>query len=279
MWERRIVSSWSSAQLKYMIISEGHTTAQAGRERVARSWRRPAAFTIVASLVALVPAALSAQDPVNAGAGPIMLATAIRLAQQNSPQTIGARGTIRANQSAVRAAYGAFLPSITASVGTGRQFTGAGTTTRINQNGERVTIAGNTWTYSNGLSFNAQLFNLDRFPNLRAAKADVATARENTVVESYSVALSVEQQFFNAVAARESEGAARRAARRSTAAAGCIAAARHRGRRDRVRFSTRQDAGTYSAARVDDGPECAARCQRNADPLGGLAHSGVGGHQ
>lgn len=195
------MSSLSPAQLKYMILSQRCTTG-----RIARSLRRPAVLVILA---AFAPAALSAQDSVSAGAAPITLAAAIRLAQQNSPQTIGARGTVRANQAAVRAAYGAFLPSVTANVGTGRQFTGAGTTTRINQNGERVTIAGNTWTYSNGLSFNAQLLSLDRIPNLRAAKADVATARENTVVESYSVALSVEQQFFNALAARESEGAAR----------------------------------------------------------------------
>lgn len=198
-----------------MIISERCTIAPIAR--YPRAYWRPAlavlaglVVSLVVSLVVLAPAALSAQDSVSTGGTPITLAAAIRLAQQNSPQTIQARGSEKANEAGVRAAYGAFLPAVTASVGTGRQFTGGGTsTTRINQNGERVTIAGNTWTYSNGLSFNAQLLNLNRIPNLRAAKADVVTARENTVVESYAVALNVEQQFFNALAARESEAAAR----------------------------------------------------------------------
>lgn len=161
------------------------------------------------ALAALPFPVLAAQDSVSAGATPVTLAAAVRMAQQNAPQTIEARGAERANQAAVRSAYGAFLPAVTASVGAGRQFTGAGTTTRINQNGETVTVAGNRWAYSNGLALNAQLFNADRIPNLRAAKADVTSARQNTVVQSYSVSLSVEQQFYAALAALESEDAAR----------------------------------------------------------------------
>ncbi|MGI8508473.1 MAG: TolC family protein [Gemmatimonadaceae bacterium] len=175
------------------------------------TWRLRRQLTYLAciSLTALTASVAGAQDSVAAGATPITLSAAVRLARQNSPQTVGARGAETANRAAVRAAYGAFIPNITASVGSGRQFTSAGTTTRINQNGERVTVAGNTWTYSNGLAFNAQLFNADRLPNLRAAKADVSTAQQNTVVESYAVTVSVEQQFYAALAARESEDAAR----------------------------------------------------------------------
>jgi outer membrane protein len=139
----------------------------------------------------------------------VTLAAAIQMAQKNSPQTINARGTEVANQAAVRAAYGAFLPSLSANVGAGRQFTGVNTTTRVNQNGERVTIQGNTWTYSNSFSLNAQLFSADRIPSLHAAKANVEAAQQNSIVQSYSVALSVEQQFYAALSALESEDAAR----------------------------------------------------------------------
>lgn len=46
-------------------------------------------------------------------------------------------------------------------------------------------------------------------PNLRAAKANVLAARQNSITQSYAIALSVEEQFFSAVAAHESEDAAR----------------------------------------------------------------------
>jgi outer membrane protein len=90
-----------------------------------------------------------------------------------------------------------------------RQFTGRGTSTRVNENGEQVTIPGDRWTYSNGFSLSAELFNANRIPNLRAAQANVAAAQENIIAEGYSVRLDVETQFYNALAAQESEAAAR----------------------------------------------------------------------
>jgi len=147
-------------------------------------------------------------DSVAAGTRPVTLSEALRLANQNAPQTVSARGTVRSNQAQVRAAYGAFLPSVNANVGAVRQYTG-GSVTHVNSSGEQVTVNGNRWTYSNGLSFSAQLFNLDRFPRLNAAKANVTAAEQNVVVQSYTVDLSVEQQFFAALAAREGEDAAR----------------------------------------------------------------------
>jgi outer membrane protein len=146
---------------------------------------------------------------VSAGTQPVTLAEAIRLAQQNSPQTIAARGSVQSGKAEVRSAYGAFLPSITANFGAGRQFTGAGQLTRVNSAGEKVTIAGNQWNYSNSLGFNAQLFNAANIPNVRAAKADVTAATQNVITQSFTVALNVEQQFYAALSALESEDAAR----------------------------------------------------------------------
>ena len=145
----------------------------------------------------------------SAGTQPVTLAEAIRLAQQNSPQTIAARGSVQSGKAEVRSAYGAFLPSITANFGAGRQFTGAGQLTRVNAAGEKVTIAGNQWNYSNSLGFNAQLFNAANIPNVRAAKADVTAATQNVIAQSFTVALNVEQQFYAALSALESEDAAR----------------------------------------------------------------------
>jgi outer membrane protein len=150
-----------------------------------------------------------AQDSVSAGTQPVTLAEAIRLAQQNSPQTIAARGSVQSGKAEVRSAYGAFLPSITANFGAGRQFTGAGQLTRVNSSGEKVTIAGNQWNYSNSLGFNATLFNAANIPNVRAAKADVAAATQSVITQSFTVALNVEQQFYAALSALESEDAAR----------------------------------------------------------------------
>jgi outer membrane protein TolC len=150
-----------------------------------------------------------AQDSVNTGTQPVTLAEAIRLAQDNSPQAIAARNSVESSNVAVRTAYGAFLPSINASFGAGRQFTGTGSLTRVNSAGETVTIAGDRWNYSNSLGLSAQLFNAANFPNLRAAKADVTAAKAAVVTQSFTVALNVEQQFYNALSALESEDAAR----------------------------------------------------------------------
>ena len=151
----------------------------------------------------------TARDSVSAGTQPVTLAEAIRLAQQNSPQAIAARGSIESGRAELRSAYGAFLPSITANFGAGRQFTGAGSLTRVNSAGEQVTIAGNQWNYSNSLGFNAQLFNAANIPNVRAAKADIAAATQGAVTQSFTVALNVEQQFYASLSALESEDAAR----------------------------------------------------------------------
>lgn len=188
-------------------------TSDFSRRSAARAARRRGTLAVLATLtlvlLALPSHRLLAQDSTSAGATPVSLATAIRLAQQNSPLTVQARGAERTSQAAARSAFGAFIPSITASAGAVRRFTGTGTTTRINPNGERVTVQGGGFTYNNAFSLNAQLLNFNQFPNLRAARADVNATRENTVVQSFAAALSVQQQFFNALAARESEDAAR----------------------------------------------------------------------
>jgi outer membrane protein len=174
-----------------------------------RGWLLLVLGLVAAPLIARAQSPTGTPDSVSIGTQPVTLAEAIRLAQQNSPQTIAARGSVQAGKAALRSAYGAFLPSITASFGAGRQFTGAGSLTRVNSAGEKVTIAGNQWNFSNSLGFSAELFNAANIPNVRAAKADVTAATQSVVAQSFTVALNVEQQFYASLSALESEDAAR----------------------------------------------------------------------
>lgn len=166
--------------------------------------------------VALLPAfALGAQGvptPVDTTQPPaISLDQAIQLARRNAPQAVQARGQEKAARSSVASAYGAFIPNITLSVGAVRQFTGVGSRTRINpQTGATEILPAQPWSYSNGLGFTADLFDGGRrFQQIKVARADVRAAEANSVAQRFTLALNVKQQFFAALAARESEDAAR----------------------------------------------------------------------
>jgi outer membrane protein len=158
-------------------------------------------------LAALVPAALSAQvsQVAQGTARPITLDEAVRLARQNSPTTIVARNTINANEATVRTRWSAFLPTISGSMSSGwaagQVFDNKGDI--VNRN--NIT----PWNWSRRLSASWLLFDGgDRNFLLRAARANVASAEANSVAAEFSVAYSVSQQFYAALAARESRAAA-----------------------------------------------------------------------
>src|SRR5688572_15219310 len=155
-------------------------------------------------LAALVPAALSAQ-PSQEAARPISLAEAVQLAQQNSPQMVSARNSINANEATVRTRWSAFLPTFSGSVSSSW---GGGQT--INSAGQIVDRNNVTpWSWNRRLSANWLLFDGgDRNFQLRAARANVDAAEANAVATEFSVAYSVSQQFYAALAATESRSAA-----------------------------------------------------------------------
>jgi outer membrane protein len=161
---------------------------------------------LLAILVA-VPAAATAQarpDPSQARARPIALADAVRLAQRNAPATVQARGQIASGTAALRSAYGAFLPNINVSAGSSR----LPGTERFDSEGRPFTTD-SRWQYSSGLSANMELFSgFRRFSELRGARADIASAEANETLQEFNIALSVKQQYYNVLAARESEAAA-----------------------------------------------------------------------
>lgn len=137
----------------------------------------------------------------------ISLSEAIRLAQQNSPDALQAEGVERTSRAARVSAIGAIMPSATLSAGHVVQFGGG--QTRVNQNGEEVTITQKP-VNSTGFSSNITLFDGgQRLYNLRMAKSQIEAAQANRVAVKYDVALQVKQQYYAVLAAMESEDAAR----------------------------------------------------------------------
>jgi outer membrane protein len=135
----------------------------------------------------------------------------VRLARQNAPAAVQARGQERVSRAAVTSAYGSFLPNVSVSLGGVRQFTGQGERTRFNpQTGATEIIPAEPWTYSNGLSLSLDLFDGGRrFFEVGTARANVRAAEAAETAQRFTTALEVQQQYYAVLAAHESEAAAR----------------------------------------------------------------------
>lgn len=156
------------------------------------------------SALVLFPVISAAQATLDTTATPISLTEAIRLAQQNAPATVQARGAIQTSEFSVKQAYSAFLPSVNLSAGTSRQ-----KGDRFDTQGNLVPFTGNPASYSTGMNASLQLFDGGRrLFDIRRAKADVHAAEATEVTQRYQIALQVKQQYYNILAARESESAA-----------------------------------------------------------------------
>ncbi|OYV74052.1 MAG: hypothetical protein B7Z72_01085 [Gemmatimonadetes bacterium 21-71-4] len=155
-------------------------------------------------LLAALPAALAAQQPAADSLHPITLKEAIALAQQNAPAAVAAEGQITAANSGVTSAYAAFIPSLSWSMGQSQQ-----SGDRFGQSGTIVPYAAQPWSYTDGLRFGLTIFDGgQRFANLRTARAAVTSAEVNEVAQKFGIALNVKTQYYNILAAKESEAAA-----------------------------------------------------------------------
>ncbi len=155
----------------------------------------------------LMAAPLRAQpSTIDDGALPVTLGEAIEMAQRNSPAIVQARGLDRTAAASRRQAIGTFIPNLNLSASTGHTVG-----TSINPNsGQLQAISGNPWSYGNGLSFNLQLFDGgSRFADLRRFRATADAADVTALSSRFDASLQVKQQFYAALAARESEAAAR----------------------------------------------------------------------
>lgn len=138
---------------------------------------------------------------------PITLQEAVRLAERNSPSNVQARGNVHTSVTASRAAYAAFIPSVSVSMSGTRQQNPS--STRINNSGEIVQTSREPWTFNTGLNANVNLFDGGRrLYEIRQASASVDAAEANQILVRFRGALDVKQQYYAVLAARESEGAA-----------------------------------------------------------------------
>ena len=156
--------------------------------------------------VVLLAASVAASDT---SVRALTLTEAVEMAQRLAPQAVQAAGQVRNASAGVRSAYGAFLPSVSLSAGATRQYPSRGGGTRI-ENGQVITLAAQPWSYAGSLGANVDLFTGgQRLFDLQQAKQEAVAARANQVVQGFNVVLAVKQQFYNVLAARESEVAAR----------------------------------------------------------------------
>ncbi len=155
-------------------------------------------------ILAALPATLLAQQPADS-ARPITLKEAIALATEKSPAAIAAQGQVTTAHAGVTSAYAEFIPTLSWSMGQSQQ-----SGERFGQSGTIVPYSAQPWSYSEGLRTSLTLFQGGRrFADLRTAKAGVRSAEANEVAQKFSVALNVKTQYYNILAAEESEGAAR----------------------------------------------------------------------
>lgn len=157
-------------------------------------------------ILAIFPvAAAGAQMPGADSLHQITLQEAVTLAQRNSPTAVQARGALRTTASAVRSAYGAYMPTLSASAGQSKQ-----SAQRFDALRNQVVSSNAPWNYNSGLSASLELWDgLRRYNDLRARNADVDAADANETSVKFSVALQVKTQYANVLAARESEASAR----------------------------------------------------------------------
>lgn len=150
-------------------------------------------------------AGASAQAPTGADEPrAISLAEAVQLAQRNAPGVVQARGSERTAAAARRTAVGAYLPTLNLNASSGRtlgvQFF----------QGQLIPITGNPWNYNNGLGTSLELLDGGRrWQELGRTRALAEQADAQVVQARFDATLQAKQQYYAALAARESEGAAR----------------------------------------------------------------------
>jgi len=155
-------------------------------------------------LLMLLPAVAGAQGGLADEPRPVALAEAIQLAQRNAPAVVRARGAERTSGAERRAAYAAYLPSLTLNASSGRtqgvQFF----------QGQLIPLTGNPWNYNNAFFTTVELFDGGRrWQELGRTRAAAEQADAAMVQARFDAALQVKQQYYAALAARESESAAR----------------------------------------------------------------------
>jgi outer membrane protein TolC len=154
----------------------------------------------VLALVA-APAVMAAQQS-DDSPKQLPLSEAVRLAQLNSPLTVGARNALRTGKLTELNALGQFMPNL------GINYNASNFAGSIYQQGQLLPYTGNPWNYGKGYSANILLFDGgQRYFGYKQAIAGQRANEENETVQRYGVAAAVKQQYFAVLQARELEAA------------------------------------------------------------------------
>ena len=164
-------------------------------------------LVILVSLLAPLP--LTAQDRA------ITLSDALRLAQRTQPSVVQALGQVETSAAQRRSAWGAFLPSLTASSSASDFFSEGAS--RIDPVTGQI-LSGNTTNRSLNASLRASvdLFTgFRRGADLRAARAGQTEAEAGLVDAKFAQDLATTNQFFDALSAAQLVGVRESSVRRA----------------------------------------------------------------
>lgn len=166
--------------------------------------RLPVTVSLLFAGAVLLAAPLGAQA--DDGARPVTLQEAIDLAMRNAPAAVQAQGLDRTAGAARRQAVAAYVPTLNLTASSGHT---QGTTIN-NFNGQLTALSGNPWSYGNGIGLNLELFDGGRrWSEINRIRSTAEVADISAISARFDASLQVKQQYYAALAARESEAAAR----------------------------------------------------------------------
>lgn len=154
----------------------------------------PSMWTAVLVAVSAVPA--------GAQSASVTLQEAIARSVRVQPRMVQAEGSVRSAEARVRSARGAFLPNLTMNAN-GQSFYSE--QSRVDpQTGLPVESGSTSQSASTSISTSLELWDGMRRPNeLRAARANTASAEASLRDATFQQALTTTNQFFDALAARK----------------------------------------------------------------------------
>ena len=156
----------------------------------------------------LVLAVATAAAPADTSVHALSLGAVVELAERNAPAVIHAMGQVRTSAASVRAAYGAFIPSLSLNASTNRQLPAQPGRTQV-VNGQVVILSSEPWSYNTGLTANVAIFSGGaRIFELQQAHALADVAAVDVVQQRAAAGLAAKQQFFNVLASVEAQAAA-----------------------------------------------------------------------
>ncbi len=154
-------------------------------------------FLVLAAAAA--PARAQQPDSVPTTTLQVTLDEAIRRALDVQPAIIQARGAQRDAGAGQRAAFGAFLPTVSLTGGSAHA-----SGNRFNSATNQIVSGPTSTSYTGGLSLNLTLFDgFARFATSNAAAASAEAADAGFVNQRFQVTLATKQLFYNALATEE----------------------------------------------------------------------------